>query len=47
MNDFDYNELTKLRKIYIDGIVEHGGALGIDLARTPSVVQSFARSACP
>jgi hypothetical protein len=33
MNNFDYNELTKLRKVYIDGIVEHGTTLGIDLEK--------------
>ena len=33
MNDFDYNELTKLRKVYIDGIVEHGNTLGINLEK--------------
>ncbi len=33
MNDFDYNELTKLRKVYIDGIVEHGTTLGINLEK--------------
>jgi len=31
MNEFEYNNLTKLRKVYIDGIVEHGSDLGINL----------------
>ena len=33
MNDFEYNNLTKQRKAYVDGILEHGVALGINLSK--------------
>ncbi len=33
MNDFEYNNLTKQRKAYVDGIIEHGVALGINLSK--------------
>ena len=32
-NEFTYDNLSKLRKVYIDGIVEHGTDLGINLAK--------------
>jgi hypothetical protein len=33
MSDFEYSNLTKQRKAYVDGIVEHGVALGINLSK--------------
>lgn len=34
MSDFEYDNLTKQRKTYVDAIVEHGEQIGLDLNKT-------------